>query len=94
LGKDTIAFAVARIWSLLRSPFSFLFTGSGKEDRVAAYIIREHGRGRDLDEILEDPYIRNRCTPNEMARVLERTDVIKAIGDDLAQAAKQSLPAA
>ena len=33
-----------RLASLLRSPFSFLFTRSSTEDRVAAYVIREHGR--------------------------------------------------
>jgi hypothetical protein len=85
---------VVRIWSQLRSPFSFLFAGSSNEERMAAYVIREHDRGRDLADILEDPYIRNRCTPQQTARLLERPDVIKAIGDDLAEAAKQTLPAA
>ena len=42
-----------RLASLLRSPFSFLFARSSTEDRVAAYVIREHGRGRSLNEILE-----------------------------------------
>ena len=78
---------------MLRSPFSFLFAGTSNEERLAAYIIREHGSGRDLDEILEDPYIRNRCTPEQTARLLERPDVIKAVGDDLAEAAKQTLSA-
>jgi len=78
---------------VIRSPFSFLFAGTSNEERLAAYIIREHGSGRDLDEILEDPYIRNRCTPEQTARLLERPDVIKAVGDDLAEAAKQTLSA-
>jgi hypothetical protein len=47
---------------MLRSPFSFLFAGSSKDERIAAYIIREHERGRRLGEIVEDPYIRNRAT--------------------------------
>jgi hypothetical protein len=72
---------VVRFRSFLRNPFSFLFTGSGKEDRIAAYIIREHGRGRRLSEILEDPYIRNRCTPHEIARLLEQPEVIHALGE-------------
>ena len=37
-----------------RNPFSFIFTRSSGEDRVAAYVIREHERGRSLNEILED----------------------------------------
>ena len=73
------------------SVFSFLGTRSTQEERVAAYVIREHDRGRSLDDILDDPYVRNRCSSAEIARVLDRPDVIKAIGDDLAADAKTSL---
>jgi acyl-coenzyme A synthetase/AMP-(fatty) acid ligase len=41
-----------RLGSLLRSPFSFLFSGSSAEDRVAAYVIR--GEGEQTDEELAD----------------------------------------
>ena len=34
-----------------RNLFSFLFQRSSAEERVAAYVIREHERGRDLAEI-------------------------------------------
>ena len=34
--------------------FSFLFQRSPQEDRVAQYVIREHDRGRALNDILED----------------------------------------
>jgi hypothetical protein len=71
---------VAKLRSFVRNPFSFLFTGSSKEDRITAYIIREHDRGRSLTEILEDPYIRNRATEREIARLLERPEVIEALG--------------
>jgi len=74
-----------------RSVFSFLGTRSTQEERVAAYVIREHERGRALDDILEDPYVRNRCSSAEVARVLDRPDVLKAIGDDLAAEAKGTL---
>ena len=80
-----------RLSSVLRNPFSFLFARSTREDRVAAYVIREHDRGRPLAEILNDPYVRNRCSPNEAARLLERPDVIKAVGDDLAEEARRVL---
>jgi hypothetical protein len=82
---------VLRFASVLRNPFSFLFTRSSSEERVAAYLIREHDRGRSIDEILEDPYIRNRCTPEQRARVLERPEVIQAVGDSLAAEARQRL---
>ena len=71
--------------------FSFLGTTSTQEERVAAYLIREHDRGRAVTDILDDPYVRNRCSEHEIARVLERPDVIRAIGDDLAEAAKEDM---
>jgi hypothetical protein len=37
-------------------------------------------RGRSLQEILEDPYVRNRSTPEERARLLERPELVAAIG--------------
>jgi len=79
---------MARLGAFLRNPFSFLFTSSSHEDRVAAYLIREHERGRSLDEILEDPYVRNRCTPQERDRLLDRPELIRAIGDDVVAAAR------
>jgi hypothetical protein len=78
-----------RLASFLRNPFSFLFARSTSEDRVAAYVIREHDRGRSLAEILEDPYVRNRCSAQQAARLLERPDVIRAVGDDLADEARR-----
>jgi hypothetical protein len=71
---------VLRFRSFVRNPFSFLFARSSKEERLAAYVIREHDRGRRLSEILKDPYIRNRATERELARVLERPELIKALG--------------
>jgi hypothetical protein len=79
---------MARLGALLRNPFSFLFSGSSHEDRVAAYLIREHERGRSLTEILDDPYVRNRCTPQEQARLLDRPELIRALGDDVVAAAR------
>jgi hypothetical protein len=66
--------------SLFQNPFSFLFTRSSAEDRVAAYVIREHERGRDLDEILDDPYVRNRLTEPQRLRLLDRPDLVAALG--------------
>jgi hypothetical protein len=71
---------VGRLTGFLGNPFSFLFARSSKDERIAAYVIREHDRGRRLDEIIDDPYIRNRATPRELARVLERPEVIEALG--------------
>lgn len=82
---------MASLSNLLRNPFSFLFARSSQEERVAAYVIREHGRGRSLEEILNDPYVRNRCTPQQRERLLDRPEVIQAIGDDTVASARDSL---
>jgi hypothetical protein len=75
-----------KLLSQLRSPFSFLFARSGIEDRVAAYVIREHARGRSVDEILDDPYVRNRLSEQQQRRLLDRADIIEAVGKDTIRA--------
>jgi len=75
----------------LRNLFSFLFQRSSAEERVAQYVIREHDRGRDLKEILEDRYVQNRLTPPQRERLLDRPEVLKAIGNDTLQSARQSV---
>jgi hypothetical protein len=73
--------------------FSFLFQRSTSEDRVAEYVIREHDRGRTLRDILEDTYDLNRRTSQEQRdRLLDRPEVIHAIGGDKAAAASTSTP--
>ena len=72
---------MARLSSFFRGLFSFLGTHSQAEDRVATYVIREHRRGRDLKDILEDNYVRNRCTPAQIQRMLDQPEVIHALGE-------------
>src|SRR4051812_11804095 len=40
-------------------------------DRVATYVLREHERGRQLQEILDDPYVTNRTNVEQRARLLD-----------------------
>jgi hypothetical protein len=82
---------VLKLSSVLRNPFSFLFARSSQEERVAAYVIREHDRGRSLDEILDDPYVRNRLTPQQRARLLDRPDLIRAVGDDVVESTRRAI---
>ena len=71
--------------------FSFLGQSSSKEDRVAQYVVREHDRGRTLNEILEDKYVVNRLpSPEQRARLLDRPEIIQAIGGDMTEAAEES----
>ena len=71
--------------------FSFLFQRSSAEERVAAYVIREHDRGRNLAEILEDRYVQNRLTPQQQARLLDRPDIVKTLGEQDVDDARASL---
>jgi hypothetical protein len=84
--EDTIGRSMA-----LGRIFSFLFQRSSAEERVAAYVIREHDRGRNLAEILEDRYVQNRLTPDQRARLLDRPEVIKAIGNDTIESARGAI---
>ncbi|MFN2629793.1 MAG: hypothetical protein ABR569_14355 [Gaiellaceae bacterium] len=77
-----------RLDTFIRNPFSFLFTRTSAEERVAAYVIREHQRGRVLGDILSDPYVQNRLTPQQQSRLLDRPELIHALGDDTVQAAR------
>jgi hypothetical protein len=81
----------SRLSSFFRNPFSFLFARSSQEDRLAAYVIREHDRGRPLAEILDDPYVRNRAQPQEIARLLDRPEVIQALGSSVVAAEQERL---
>jgi hypothetical protein len=49
------------------------------DDALAAYVIREHKAGRPIDDIVEDPYLKNRLTDEGRLRLLERADVIEAV---------------
>ena len=80
-----------RLGSFLRNPFSFLFARTSQEDRVAAYVIREHERGREFSEILNDRYVQNRLGPQQQARLLDRPEVVHALGDDAVEAARREL---
>jgi hypothetical protein len=82
---------VARLASVIRNPFAFLFARSSKEDQVVAYLTREHRRGRALAEILEDRYVQNRLTPQQQARLLDRPDIVKTLGEQDVDDARASL---
>ncbi len=82
-----------RLGAFIRNPFSFLFAQSSTEDRVCSYVIREHERGRSLHEILDDRYVRNRLNGNQLRRLLERPEIVHAIGDSAVEQARRELQA-
>lgn len=83
---------MAKLEKFLKNPFSFLFTKTSMEEQVIAYLTREHARGRRASEILQDRYIQNRLTPEQQARLLDRPDVVHALGEQDVDSARQSLP--
>jgi hypothetical protein len=75
----------------IKGAFSFLGSRSQTEERIAQYVIREHHRGRPVHDILEDHYVTNRCTPEQIRRLLDRPDVLHALGENLVAEAKTQL---
>lgn len=75
----------------IRGAFSFLSARSQAEERIAQYIIREHHRGRPLSEILQDHYVTNRMSTEQVHRLLDRPEVIHELGEDLVTDARAGL---
>jgi hypothetical protein len=75
----------------IRGAFSFLSSRTRSEDRMAEYVIREHRRGRPLHDILEDNYVTNRCSAEQIKRLLDRPEVVHALGHDLVEAVRSTI---
>jgi hypothetical protein len=75
----------------IRGAFSFLSSRTRSEDRMAEYVIREHRRGRPLRDILDDNNVTNRCSPEQIKRLLDRPEVVHALGDDVVTSARSTL---
>jgi hypothetical protein len=55
-------------------------------------VIREHRRGRSLEEVLDDNYVTNRLTPDQVRRLFDRPDVIQSLGESVASEQQSKLP--
>ena len=75
----------------IKSAFSFLSSRSQGEERVAQYVIREHHRGRPLHDVLEDHYVTNRLSAEQIKRLLDRPDMLHALGENLVNETKTQL---
>jgi hypothetical protein len=53
------------------------------EERVVEYVIREVHNGRRLMEVMNDPYVRNRLSEAKRSDVLENTEVIEALEEEI-----------
>jgi hypothetical protein len=71
--------------SLARTPFYFVGPRPYREAELAAYIHREHRRGRALADILVDERIANRGSQALVRAVLRRPSLIRELGRDIAE---------
>ena len=75
----------------IKGAFSFLSSRTQTEERIAQYVIREHHRGRPLHDVLEDHYVTNRLSAEQIKRLLDRPDVLHALGEGLVNETKSTL---
>jgi hypothetical protein len=62
---------------------SRIFGRQGRaEDAVARYVIAETAAGRKLSEVLDDSFVENRLGSAGIHALLDRKDVIDAVGGD------------
>jgi hypothetical protein len=78
---------------VFKNLFSFLFQRSSAEERVALYVIREHQRGRPLEEVLQDRYVQNRLSPEQQKRLLDRPEIVSAASSQAREAAREAIEA-
>lgn len=53
---------------------------SASHKRLIEYVVRQLRGGRDLAQVLEDPYVTNRSTIMDRRALLEEPEVIDAAG--------------
>lgn len=53
---------------------------SAAHKRLIEYVVRQLKSGRDLDAVLDDPYVTNRSTMMDRRALLEEPEVIDAAG--------------
>ncbi len=57
------------------------FFRSRTADLLVQHVVREVDDGRNLGDILEDAYIRNRTTVVERRALLDRREITQRVGD-------------
>lgn len=53
------------------------------EERVVEYVVREVHNGRRLMEVIDDPFVRNRLNDEKRASVLENTEIVDALEQEI-----------
>ena len=74
----------------IHPPTPTALSSSRLDDRNREFVRASTGV-EGLDEILGDRYLINRTTPSQRARLLDRPEVVRAIGDDTIADARRAL---
>jgi hypothetical protein len=56
--------------------------GSHKDQLLVEHVLREIRAGRDIDDILNDPYLTSRAGPDEIRSLLDHAEISRAVGVD------------
>ena len=67
--------------------------GSARHTRLIEYAVRQLGTGRDLDDVLEDPYITNRSSAIDRRALLEEPEIVEAAGAEVLEQMRSQLEA-
>jgi hypothetical protein len=68
-------------------------TESAKHKRLIEYVVRQLKSGRDLEQVLEDPYVVNRIGLVDRRALLEEPEVVEAASDDVLERMRAQLEA-
>ncbi len=55
-------------------------TESAQHKRLIEYVVRQLNAGRNLDDVLNDPYVTNRSSTIDRRALLEEPEVVDAAG--------------
>lgn len=61
--------------------------------RLIDYVVRQLGTGRDLRDVLEDPYVTNRISTVDRLALLEEPAVVEAAGGEVLNRLRADLEA-
>jgi hypothetical protein len=67
------------------------FFGSRTEELLVHHVLREIRAGRDLADVLSDPFVTNRASELERRALLDNADVARAVGDEAVSRIKSQM---
>lgn len=57
---------------------SLLSDHTAEHKRLVEYVVEQCGTGRDLSDVIEDPYVTNRLTPVQRCALVEEPEIVHA----------------